>query len=63
LIETEFERRAELGAVEESLAAEGGYLAGWLTEKYPHYPPLKPRSAENAIRPLFRQYRVKNPLK
>jgi hypothetical protein len=56
LVENEVRRRLNAGEDPESLAALSRELAAWLRETEPEMAPMKPRSVENAIRPLLRAH-------
>ena len=57
----EFQRRAEAGEVERTLAAEARVLQKWAKQEYPEAPALAPRTIENQIRAEYRHYKAKEP--
>lgn len=55
LIITEFERRAQAGQLEKSLARESAMLAAWFKANHPGKQPLTPKAIENRIRKDYKQ--------
>ena len=62
LILAEFERRASLGEISESLAGEARYLLVWVEQAHPNAPhPPTARTIENQIRASYNSYQRRNP--
>lgn len=59
LILNEFNRRADLGDVEETLKEQASALISWVREAHPEAAPIKQKTAENKIRSLYREHRLK----
>ncbi|MCP3994915.1 MAG: hypothetical protein GY722_07605 [bacterium] len=57
LILAEFERRMADGSLEPTVREQGEDLAEWLLREHPAAAPIKPKTAENAIRALYRSAR------
>lgn len=55
LIRPEFERRAEAGTLESSLARESEALVAWLKAAHPHMPPPTPKTVANNLREDYRE--------
>lgn len=55
LVEAEFVRRAEEGAIEESLAQQAKALAAWFEAAHPQLPCPTPKTIENRLRDAYRK--------
>lgn len=60
LIIAEFERRAQAGELENSLAREAATLAAWFKANHPGKQPLTPKAVENRIRRDYREALTKS---
>lgn len=60
IIESEFQRRKEDGAVENSLNAESEHLESWFKKQHPDKQPVTAKTIANRLRDDFRTYQKKS---
>jgi hypothetical protein len=59
LVRLELQRRKDCGELLPKIGAEARYLSEWLANTHQHLAPIKPRSAENVIRPKYNAWRAR----